>query len=68
LSIVGRVLYEQSPGERLQERDRLDAADIRRIRAGDAAAFQGLVDRHARRVHDLARRMLRDRHEAEDIA
>jgi len=52
----------------VQERDRLDAADIRRIRAGDAAAFQGLVDRHARRVHDLARRMLRDGHEAEDIA
>jgi RNA polymerase sigma-70 factor (ECF subfamily) len=51
----------------MQERDRLDAADIRRIRAGDTAAFGGLVARHARRVHDLARRMLRDSHEAEDI-
>ncbi len=51
----------------MQERDRLDADDIRRIRAGDSAAFRGLVARHARRVHDLARRMLRDAHEAEDI-
>ena len=51
----------------MQERDQLDAADIRRIRAGDPSAFQGLVARHARRVHDLARRMLRDVHEAEDV-
>jgi len=51
----------------MQERDLLDAADIRRIRAGDRNAFQGLVARHARRVHDLARRMLRDAHEAEDV-
>lgn len=51
----------------MQERDRLDADDIRRIRSGDTAAFRGLVARHARRVHDLARRMLRDGHEAEDI-
>ncbi len=49
-------------------RDAEDAQDIRRVLGGDASAFQGLVARHARRVHDLARRMLRDAHEAEDAA
>jgi RNA polymerase sigma-70 factor (ECF subfamily) len=44
-----------------------DAADIRRVLAGDRDAFAGLVTRHARRVHDLARRMLRDDHAAEDV-
>ena len=50
------------------ERDAEDARDIRRVLAGDVRAFEGLVARHARRVHDLARRMLRDPHEAEDAA
>jgi RNA polymerase sigma-70 factor (ECF subfamily) len=48
--------------------DAEDAQDIRRVLAGDAGAFRGLIARHARRVHDLARRMLRDAHEAEDAA
>lgn len=51
-----------------ERRDAEDAQDIRRVLAGDASAFRGLVMRHARRVHDLARRMLRDGHEAEDAA
>lgn len=51
-----------------EQRDEEDAEDIRRVLAGDQAAFAGLVARHARRVHDLARRMLRDRQEAEDVA
>lgn len=51
-----------------ERRDAEDAQDIRRVLAGDARAFQGLVTRHARRVHDVARRMLRDPHEAEDVA
>jgi RNA polymerase sigma factor (sigma-70 family) len=48
-------------------RDAQDAEDIRRVLAGEATAFTGLVARHGRRVHDLARRMLRDAHEAEDV-
>ena len=48
--------------------DEEDAEDIRRVLAGDPSAYAGLVARHGRRVHDLARRMLRDAQEAEDIA
>ena len=44
-----------------------DVEDIRRVLTGDAGAFAGLVARHARRCHDVARRMLRDAQEAEDI-
>jgi RNA polymerase sigma-70 factor (ECF subfamily) len=51
-----------------QSSDAQDAEDIRRVLSGDPAAFAGLVARHGRRVHDLARRMLRDAHEAEDAA
>ena len=36
--------------------------------AGDRCAFDGLVARHGRRVYDVARRILRDPHEAEDAA
>jgi RNA polymerase sigma-70 factor (ECF subfamily) len=45
---------------------RLDALDVRRARGGDPQGFEALVERHARRVHDLARRILGDAHEAED--
>jgi RNA polymerase sigma-70 factor (ECF subfamily) len=44
-----------------------DAATVRAVLAGDPEAFAALVARHARRVHDLARRMLRDAEEAEDV-
>lgn len=43
-----------------------DADPIRRVLAGDRDAFGLLVARHGRRVHDLARRMLRDASEADD--
>ena len=44
-----------------------DAADARLAKGGDRDAFARLVQRYTRRVHDLARRMLRDPHEAEDV-
>jgi RNA polymerase sigma-70 factor (ECF subfamily) len=47
----------------MDERD-----EVERARAGDGDAFAALVRRHAERVHDLARRLLRDAHEAEDVA
>lgn len=46
--------------------DPRDTADVQRVLAGDAQAYAGLVDRHSRRAYDVARRMLRDPHEAED--
>ena len=46
-------------------RDEVDA--ILRARAGDDTGFAWLVDRYARRVHNVAYRMLRDRGEAEDV-
>jgi RNA polymerase sigma-70 factor (ECF subfamily) len=44
-----------------------DAVAVARVLAGDAEAFGVLVARYGRRLHDLARRMLRDAHEAEDV-
>ncbi len=44
-----------------------DARAIRRVLAGDRDAFGSLVARYGRRIHDLARRMLRDPFEAEDV-
>lgn len=44
-----------------------DAVDVRLAQAGDRDAYARLVRRYSRRVHDLARRMLRDPHEAEDV-
>lgn len=45
-----------------------DAVAVAQVLAGDREAFALLVTRYARRVHDLARRMLRDGVEAEDVA
>ena len=38
----------------------------RYVRNGDDAAFEALVRRHGRAVHSVCRRLLRDRHDAED--
>lgn len=42
--------------------------DILAIRAGERERLAGLVQRHGPRVHDLARRLLKDAHLAEDVA
>lgn len=44
-----------------------DAGLARQMRAGDPHAFAALYDRHARTVHGLAYRMLRDHRAAEDV-
>lgn len=44
-----------------------DAALVTRAKAGDLEAFEALVSRYERKVYALAWRILRDRHEAEDI-
>lgn len=45
-----------------------DAALVAAAAGGDAAAFRSLVDRHLSGVLAVARRMLRDEAEAEDVA
>ena len=44
-----------------------DAAEVERARAGDQAAFQGLVERHSRTVFRLAYRMTGNESDAEDV-
>ncbi len=45
------------------DRDLLDAC-----RRGDSSAFEELVERTQRQVYTLAYRLVKDRHEAEDVA
>jgi RNA polymerase sigma-70 factor (ECF subfamily) len=45
-----------------------EAALLARVAAGEAEAFRGLVDRHLPTMLAIARRMLRDDAEAEDVA
>jgi len=45
-----------------------EAALVARVAAGEAPAFRALVDRHLPTVLAIARRMLRDDAEAEDVA
>ena len=45
-----------------------EASLLARVAAGDAQAFRGLVDRHLPTVLAIARRMLKDDAEAEDVA
>ena len=45
-----------------------DGALLARLAAGDAAAFRRVVDRHLPLVLGVARRVLRDEAEAEDVA
>lgn len=47
--------------------DARDQDDLAAIRAGERERFRGLVERHGPRVYDLARRLTRDAHLAEDV-
>ena len=44
-----------------------DAALVQRAKAGELAAFEALVTRHEQRVYALARRMLRQEQDAQDV-
>jgi RNA polymerase sigma-70 factor (ECF subfamily) len=63
----GGIVKAPVDGERGASRDP-DADLVRRIGEGDARATRILVDRHLRRIVTLARRMLGDEAEAEDVA
>lgn len=60
------------PGSRVVGPDKAgdvgDGGLLERVRAGDQVAFRNLVDRHLGSVLAVARRMLRDDAEAEDVA
>jgi RNA polymerase sigma-70 factor (ECF subfamily) len=51
-----------------REREDAERALVARARAGDREAFRGLVERHQARALALARRLLRDEAEAEEVA
>lgn len=63
-------MTEPGPREALgrAQDDAVDAALVARLRSGDGTAFRELVGRHIGIVAGIARRMLRDEAEAEDIA
>jgi RNA polymerase sigma-70 factor (ECF subfamily) len=54
--------------EAAMEREHEERALVARARRGDASAFRALVERHQARAVALARRVLRDQHEAEEAA
>lgn len=47
--------------------DLSELALVRRAKAGDLAAFEELVARHERQVFTLARRIVQNEHDAEDV-
>lgn len=58
----------QTPGTKVEGADRGEEALLVRVAARDQTAFRGLVDRHLPSLLILARRLLRDEAEAEDVA
>lgn len=55
----------REPGPASPEVD--DSALVERVRAGDVAAFDGLVERHMKRAFAVAYRLLGHRQDAEDL-
>ena len=51
----------------MSERTDDDLPLVRRAREGDFAAFEGLVGRHERRIYGLARRIVRQVQDAEEV-
>ena len=65
---VGIPDPERSSGSGMTTAEDDDRHLLTRMRARDASAFRGLVERHLPLVLGVARRMLRDDAEAEDVA
>lgn len=62
------VLNRQMEGSPDAEPDKLDTELMLRVRQGDAVAMRAIVSRHGDSVYAMARRMLPDSAEAEDLA
>ena len=65
---AGDATPGRQPGTGWRGADREDEALLMRVVARDPAAFRLIVDRHMPRLILLARRLLRDEAEAEDVA
>lgn len=67
---VARIPLEPGPGSGPGDSAgaETDAVLVARMSGGDPSAFAGLMDRHLSGVLGVARRMLRDDAEAEDVA
>ena len=65
IRVTGDAGFEPSAAAGTAE---AEAGLVRRAAAGDAAAFRDLTERHLKSVVSIARRMLRDDAEAEDVA
>jgi len=67
-----KLAHRRAQGLNFSERERAphmqDDVLMRRVTAGDHEAFASLYDRHAALVYGIARRMLPDATQAEDIA
>jgi len=62
---VGGAIATSSSADRLVAEE--DAALVAGAKTGDTRAFELLVERHDRRIFSLARRMTRNREDAEDV-
>lgn len=65
---LAREREQAADGRRAEAGGGEDAALLKRLAAGDAKAFADVVDRHLAHLLAVARRMLRDDAEAEDMA
>ena len=68
LTVAAKRVVPGPPGGSAGQERREDAALVAAAANGDAGAFRSLVDRHLSGVLAVARRMLRDDAEAEDVA
>ena len=67
-NVATAAAHALSHAERMRAADDPDRADVRRVLAGDADAFAGIVERWQGPLVNLAYRFCRDRGKAEDMA
>jgi RNA polymerase sigma-70 factor, ECF subfamily len=65
--VTGIDIPGEGTGAITTDNDRTDAALLARVRDGNGAAFWELMGRHDQRLFRIARSILQDEHEAEDM-
>ena len=66
--MVGQHYFERATTNTAYENAQLELQWVHRCRAGDEAALANLIAKHRMRLVRTAANLLRDRHEAEDVA